>query len=385
MITYVLVVLFGIGAWIAINGLWVELPVMVQEIPESWSLPSYLTVIIQLGNVGPLAFTILNLFHPRKINEVSVTYVLIIIGISSCSLLALFWKETAYIAGAERSVALLILSFFLATVDCTSSVAFVPYMARFRFVYLSPYFVGEGLSGLLPSLVALAQGVGEGASHEKCAAPLTINSSNATNSTSQSWGPGPRFSTDVFFWFLTGMMVLCGLAFLGLNTLPVIKKQKVQTPSMTSSASDMYELQNIDNVEGRPKQYIDNPVIEQSTRTNVFLLIVLAVINGLSNGIIPAIQSYACIPYSYYIYLLTLTLSNIANPLTCLIFPLMRTKSVPLLTVLSIIYCCMCTYILVIASQSPNVLLKCHDAGAVLIVSISFFNVYFLCEIQTQL
>jgi riboflavin transporter 2 len=284
--------------------------------------------------------------------------------------LAFFWKETAYIAGAERSVALLILAFFLATVDCTSSVAFVPYMASFREVYLSPYFVGEGLSGLLPSLVALSQGVGEGASDERCAAPQPMNSSNSTNSTSQSWGPGPRFSTEVFFWFLTGMMVVCGLAFLGLNVLPVTQKQKVRNTSLNLSASDVYELQDIDNGQNSCKHYVDNPVIGQSTGTNIFLLVVLAIINGLSNGIIPAIQSYACIPYSYYIYLLTLTLSNIANPLTCLIFPLMRIKSVPILTMLSIVYGVMCTYILVIASQSPNVLLKCHDAGAVLIVSI---------------
>ena len=47
----VLAALFGIGAWVAINGLWVELPLIVNELPEKWNLPSYLSVIIQVSCV----------------------------------------------------------------------------------------------------------------------------------------------------------------------------------------------------------------------------------------------------------------------------------------------------------------------------------------------
>lgn len=74
--------------------------------------------------------------------------------------LALFWDQTSYIGDEEHSTALFILVFFLATVDCTSSVLFLPFMAIFRAIYLNSYLIGEGLSGFLPSLVALAQGVG---------------------------------------------------------------------------------------------------------------------------------------------------------------------------------------------------------------------------------
>ena len=51
-------------------------------------------------------------------------------------------------------------TFFLALVDCTSSVTFLPFMSRLPTYYLTTFFVGEGLSGLLPALVALAQGSG---------------------------------------------------------------------------------------------------------------------------------------------------------------------------------------------------------------------------------
>ncbi|EDO36685.1 predicted protein [Nematostella vectensis] len=373
MATYFLVMMFGIGAWIAVNGLWVELPIIVQEIPESWSLPSYLTVIIQLANIGPLAFTLGNKFLPRFVKEIPVTYALVVIGVLASALLAHFWKETIYIAGADRSAALLILAFFLSMVDCTSSVAFIPYMSRFPMVYLSPYFLGEGLSGLLPSLVALAQGVGEGASNERCVAQPVYNSSS--NSTSGSWGPGPRFTPKVFFWFLSVMMACCGLAFLALNTLQVTKKQQVKEREYDVTTSDMHELQEISKTEAQSTSDIQVTDNILTTRQNVFLLVILAIVNGLSNGIIPAIQSYACIPYSYYIYHLTLTLSNIANPITCLMFPLLRVKSIPVITFLCGVYCVMCTYIIIIASQSPDVLLRCGDTGAALIVVISVSSV----------
>lgn len=53
-----------------------------------------------------------------------------------------------------------ILTFFLSVVDCTSSVTFLPYMMHMKPHFLYTYYVGEGVSGLLPALVALVQGVG---------------------------------------------------------------------------------------------------------------------------------------------------------------------------------------------------------------------------------
>ena len=381
VITYALCVVFGTGSWIAINGLWVELPIIVPEIPESWSLPSYLTVMIQLANIAPLAFTLGNKCFPRVVYEVPVIYISVLVGVISCALLAFFWKETSYIAGAERSTALLVLCFFLSMVDCTSSVAFIPYMAIFREVYMSPYFAGEGLSGLLPSLVALAQGVG-GGSHTPCVISPTEAPVNTTNGTSGndtstgSWGPNPKFSAEAFFWFLSAMMMACGLAFLGLNYLPVAKRQQVNKPGSTSSyqvtksGEPAMELASAEQGMKKDDHVVQNGSTNEVT---VLLLLIIAIVGGLSNGVIPAIQSYACIPYSYYIYHLTLTLSAIANPVTCVLFPFVRTTSTMIITVLTVVYIGMCTYIIVIASQSPAVLLKCEDSGAALMVSRLFW------------
>jgi len=56
---HLLVVLFGAGAWIAVNGVWVELPVIVYQTPEEWNLPAYLTIISQVGNIGPIIVAIM--------------------------------------------------------------------------------------------------------------------------------------------------------------------------------------------------------------------------------------------------------------------------------------------------------------------------------------
>ena len=62
-----LAILFGISSWISINGLWVELPLLVEKLPESWSLASYLSIIVQIANLGPLTIGLLRWICHEKI------------------------------------------------------------------------------------------------------------------------------------------------------------------------------------------------------------------------------------------------------------------------------------------------------------------------------
>uniref|UniRef100_A0A8C6AD20 Riboflavin transporter n=1 Tax=Marmota marmota marmota TaxID=9994 RepID=A0A8C6AD20_MARMA len=159
-LTHLLVCVFGMGSWVAINGLWVELPLLVTELPEGWYLPSYLTVVIQLANVGPLLVTLLHHFRPGCLPEVPVVFAVLVVGTVACVLFAFLWNMTSWVLGGQHSIAFIVLTFLLALVDCTSSVTFLPFMSRLPTHYLTTFFVGEGFSGLLPALVALAQGSG---------------------------------------------------------------------------------------------------------------------------------------------------------------------------------------------------------------------------------
>lgn len=48
VVVLLLVMMFAISSWVDINGLWVELPILTQRLPEGWNLPSYMAVIIQV-------------------------------------------------------------------------------------------------------------------------------------------------------------------------------------------------------------------------------------------------------------------------------------------------------------------------------------------------
>ena len=65
--TYVFVALFAISSWIDVNGVWVEVPLLVDALPEAWNLPSYLVVIIQIANIGPVAYTVAKKLAPNKV------------------------------------------------------------------------------------------------------------------------------------------------------------------------------------------------------------------------------------------------------------------------------------------------------------------------------
>ena len=220
-LTYFLICVFGIGSWIAVNGVWAEIAVLTLTLPECYKLAAVLVVSIQIANVGPLAYTVTKYLFQRygwtskqiHLERVTVTLILTV-GVAACVLLAVFWDGTASIRGQLHSVAIIILTFFVALVDCTSSVVFIPFMKHFPEEYISALYIGEGLSGVLPSAVALTQG-------------FVNNSIQCQSSYPGYRALGIRFSPGVFFIFLAIMMLICGLAFVGLNVLPSVRKHMV--------------------------------------------------------------------------------------------------------------------------------------------------------------
>eukprot|EP00058_Branchiostoma_floridae_P019466 XP_002604956.1 hypothetical protein BRAFLDRAFT_92596 [Branchiostoma floridae] len=328
---YILVCLFGVGSWIDINGLWVELPIIVQHAPEGWSLPSYMAVIIQLANIGPIAVTLANVFCGRRVSNKVVIYIIVTVGAMSCFLLPFFWKHTSVVAGANHSTALLTLTFLLAFVDCTSSVTFLPFMTLFSGPYLTSYFIGEGMSGLLPSLVALGQGN--------------------------------------FFWFLFAMMLICGIAFVLLNHLPLAKKEHVGAVNATDSQNDGFSnLGHSSVADDHREDCLITKKRGLSRGGYIYLLCVQAWVNALSNGVLPSIQSYSCLPYGNTAYHLAVTLGNMANPLACFISFFLPTTSFLLVGVLSLAGTAVGAYILALAAMSPTPVLLGTDGGVFLVI-----------------
>ncbi len=67
----ILSVLFGISSWVAVNGVWTQTPLLVERLPEQWNLTSYVVMIVQLANIGPIVYSILKFKFSLKVSVFS--------------------------------------------------------------------------------------------------------------------------------------------------------------------------------------------------------------------------------------------------------------------------------------------------------------------------
>ncbi|KAM4687939.1 solute carrier family 52, riboflavin transporter, member 3-B-like [Discoglossus pictus] len=372
IIVHVLICFFGLGSWVAINGVWVELPLLVPHAPEGWELPSYLTLLIQFANIGPLAVTLTHKFHPGLLKEGLVIYVLLGVGILACLLLAFLWQETSLVGTSRRSTALLALIFFLALVDCTSSVTFLPYMTRLRPDYLTSYFIGEGMSGLMPALLALGQGVGV----VSCV-PInrTVANGAEVNGTLIAVYAPARFPVWGFFLFLASMMGTCLLAFTILNKIPLERGHREPGEAMKQTRAEKDSWSN--GVEQKPMMGEEGDQERRVSQTGagkyswgerLFIFLVLAWANALTNSVLPAVQSYSCMPYGDHIYHLAAVFAAMANPLACGIAMYLPDRSLVKMGILTVMGTAMACYIMSMASLSPCPPLLHNYIGGTLIV-----------------
>lgn len=310
---------------------------------------------MQIANVGPIAYSLLRIYKP-SVSPQPIIYIILVIGCIATLLLAIFWEKTTWVGGELHSTALLVLVFFIAIVDCTSSVLYIPYMAFWKAIYLPSYLVGEGLSGLLPALVALMQGVGGNA---KC-----INSTDENGTvTVVAEELDPNFSVDVFFYVLFIMMILSSGAFILLERLPSIQMERAS--EFESDATLSYE-------ETKTKKYELNvayPDAKMETSTFTFLLVIQTWACLLSNGFMPSIQSYACGPYGNITYHLAATLSSLASPVAAFSTVFLKRSSPKVVGILCLLGSVLAGYIIAMAALSPSPPLMGETWGSILIVS----------------
>ncbi|CAH8626928.1 unnamed protein product [Heterobilharzia americana] len=262
-----LVSLYGLGSWIVVNGLWVELPLLVNVLPEGWNLPAYLIVIIQIANVGPVLYVPLTKLFQSKTNgfcsrclqppERIANYLILTIALISCLLLAQFWKTVIYIPSLKtgyHSIGLFILALLASTVDCTSSVTFITYLNGMPQLYVGALHFGEAFSDLVPSVLALIQGV----------------------------GPEPECINTTDIW-------------------PIHK-------IVQKSESDIVMASSF--VEGFSQLHSDVNIADHSGPSTVLSCFLIGYISALNYGFLPAIQSYSCAAYNALTYHLAVTLSG---------------------------------------------------------------------------
>lgn len=367
--THGLMALFAMGSWISVNSLWVELPVVVRVLPEGWNLPASLSVLIAFGNLGPIAVTVTHHCAPGRLNERLVIHFIQVLAVVAAAFLAIFWSHTVTIAGEKRSLPFLLFTFVLSLVCCTSNVTFLPFMFRYPPQYIRTFFIGQGFSALFPCIVALGQGVGK----LEC---------KTVNGTVQPRYLEESFPAQNFFWFLFVMLVISALSFLALTR----RRTESQEYSPPQESVDSTGTKNEDETRqlhngGTPVSEELVQVEEQSppgtfwTSRNVYLLVLLGVSNALTNGVLPSVQSFTCLPYSTMTFHLSVVLGNIANPLACFLAMFVVLRSSSGLGFLSIGAGVFGAYLMALAALSPcPPLLGLRAGEALVVVSWIFFT-----------
>ncbi|XP_046823301.1 solute carrier family 52, riboflavin transporter, member 3-A-like [Vespa crabro] len=348
----ILVLFFGIGAWIGINGIYVQLPLLINNAPEGWNLPAHMVMLVQFANLGPILYTLYIKYTAWAYDKL-IIYGMLIAAVLSTFILAFLYNKTSVIFGNMHSTSLLSLMFVTAIVGCTSSVLFMPYMRNYREIYLVSYLVGEGLSGFIPSIVALIQGVG---GNPGC---KNVTKAGSSDLKFEPFYPDPRFSTQTFFIFICALLFLSFFSFLGLNKLPVAIGERVKLPS---------SMETLPTDTKAPPSYKTNSGWTMSKRTYYYLLSMMALVCFLGHGTLPSIQSYSCLPYGNVGYHLTITLSSMAGPLAMCLGFIIKSPKISLLSGLMGLVIILSCFVLFLAVKSPNPPLQHTWMGEMLVV-----------------
>lgn len=370
VIVHLLVILFGVSTWIGVNGIFIELPLLVGVAPEGWNLPAYIVIVAQSANVGPVIYALLHRSKYRP-DESSCILCLLCSQVLATGLLIFFYDRTVAIGGERHSLILLVSVFFSALVGCFSSVLFMPYLRDFDDVYIVSYFIGEGFSGVLPSVVALVQGVGERAT---CDVPLT----NATKMTPPNT-PDLKFPGRYYFLFLTLVLVLSLIAFIVLRYFPFVQIHK-NSPNFFIQIKGDYKRResdvtvNVDRTSAKKENETErnrSPFLEadgSSLFRKIYLYILIGICCFFSNGFLPSIQSYSCLPYGHLAYQLSIVCAQFVNPFACFLTIWIIVSDIKIINCLSLVCLIAGCYVICVALSSPTPPLQKSTVGVGLIV-----------------
>ncbi|EGT43703.1 hypothetical protein CAEBREN_04058 [Caenorhabditis brenneri] len=199
-------------------------------------------------------------------------------------------------------------------------------MAKFHPAFLNAYFVGMGLSALIPSLLSLIQG------------------------TSNYW-------CDV---------IKC------LQKVLIIELDPWEVKHNQRKRSD-YKWN-----EGNPKIFSFQGSIPSSSVPEsasgaklAFLLLATALVNAQMNGIVTSVQSYATLVYSQDTYHYAVTLSNVVSPLGSYLQFFVKIRSIPILAVLTLCSSIATAIIIYLAALSPNWIFASQAAGSAISIASS--------------
>lgn len=145
-----------------------------------------------------------------------------------------------------------------------------------------------------------------------------------------------NFSPLVFFLLLSFMMACCLTAFFLLQRQPRPRESSIE--DLLTSQVTLHSIRPREGEDlGPPGPRLSSKIQghpEEKTASDhpaylAFIYILVAFVNGLTNGVLPSVQTYSCLSYGPVAYHLSATLSSMANPLACFLSMFLPHRSAP--------------------------------------------------------
>jgi riboflavin transporter 2 len=322
-IPHVLCAIVGVSAWIEINGIFSELGHM-QMLPEKWTLASIIVIIVQIGNIAPLIFSMIKNKPPLKWSMVLV----LSMGFSSMVFLAFFWSWTYTMFGADRSLMLYIGSWIAASADCLSNLVFWPYVGQFPRSYITAMGTGESLSSAVSAAVAASQ---------------------------KAFG----FTPSVFFIILGVTVVLSSIAFAVLESR--------YAPSLCELARSKSVPITQPDTEEKPSQ-TSTETTRPIWREHLAVLSIIAGLSFVQNGLNPSLLPIACRFYKNA-YWIAQNASFVAAPMASISASFFQPRKSIWIAVFLWLACSVFTIVCSIVSE-PIIVDEAAGTGVMTIVAI---------------
>ena len=299
--------------------------------------------------------------------ETYAIHLVMLIGIVSCILLGTYWNKTVYVFGAQRSVYFFGFVYAFAFVDCATSVLYIPYMRHFRQVYIFPFFAGEGLSGLVPSLLSFAQGISSQPFRPNITRDSFATDDEYRSKLIEAQNETLNFPVSTYIYLLSITIIISWVAYILLNFDFIVKDERVQSEQGEITPINQINQGSNENVNMKEA---NNPVMLIASKQSIYkLTIMLAYICCLTNGIMSALQTYTAKPYGDLAYRVACNTALIANPVACLIgYFLERQFKLYYVYISMSIASCSAVYLISLALMSPHPLFVNTTLGSLLMI-----------------
>ena len=317
LVVYLLFVLFGLVSWTAANGVFSESPVLSVVLPECERLTSYIVIIVQSANIAPLAYLIVRaavrVRCKRKGStlDISAIYLVLCLALLSSIFLIFFWSDVTLLNGVQPvSTAFFILTGLLSISDCMSTILFLPFVSLYPNAYISALYIGEGLSGVFPSIWALIQGSPTSSCKEY----------NGTVS-------GIRFSPTYFFFIIPLITTASLVAFTMILLLPIAKREHVKmklpipdNQERTQGVEEQEEGQGSDVISSQDSQPLFHKTTDDNSngkriRKLAEYVCIEIILCFFANSFLSSIIPYFTLPYGPSAFVWALNLMLIAIPI----------------------------------------------------------------------